>query len=91
MTEFRKYGRSPLAGKVKLTHRDLGEFFAEDGDISATGLFLKLQAVDQTSTAGLAIGDELAAELPHAPDEPGAETLLRVVRVTDDGVGMAFV
>ncbi len=84
MSEFRKNGRSPLAGRVKLKHRELGEFYAEDGDISATGLFLKING-----TAVFTIGDELSAELPHAANESGA-ALLRVVRITHEGVGVAF-
>jgi hypothetical protein len=85
MSEFRKYGRSPLAGRVKLKHRELGEFYAEDGDISATGLFLKIN-----ETAVFAVGDELAAELPLAANESRAPTRLRVVRITNEGVGAAF-
>jgi hypothetical protein len=87
-TEFRKYGRSPLDGRVKLKHRELGEFYAEGGDISATGLFLKVDA-----NRAMAIGDVLAAELPqHIPaNELLGNARLRVVRVTDEGVGLAFV
>lgn len=85
-TEFRKYGRSPLDGKVKLKHRELGEFYAEGGDISATGVFLKVP-----STQVVAVGDELAAVLPAAANEARiSEARLRVVRVTSEGVGFAF-
>lgn len=85
MTEFRKYGRSPLAGRVKVKHRELGELYAEGGDISATGVFLKIRITDT-----MAIGDVLAAELPQAANESTAETRLRVVRVTSEGIGLTF-
>ena len=87
MTEFRKYGRSPLPGTVRLKHREIGEIYVEDGDISATGLFLKFHR-----TAEVAVGDELAAELVDAADSGSAgETRLRVVRVTGEGIGVAFI
>lgn len=86
MTEFRKYGRSPLPGTVKLKHRDLGEIVVEDGNISATGLFLKIRRAAQ-----VAVGDEFAAELPQAANELHTGTRVKVVRVTSDGVGVAFV
>lgn len=90
MSEFRKCSRSRLSGKVKLKHRELGEFYAEDGDISATGLFLKICDTDSSGIGILAIGDELAAELPHAANESPADARLRVVRITREGVGMMF-
>ena len=84
-TEFRKYGRSPLCGQVKLKHRDLGEFYAEGGDISATGIFLKFPREQ-----AVAVGDEVAAELPEANQQLPGEARLRVVRVTSEGIGFAF-
>lgn len=89
-TEFRKYGRSPLAGKVKLKHRELGEIYADGGDISAAGVFLRL-SVEQP----MAVGDEVAAVLPTtigvAPHAAiASEARLRVVRITSDGIGLAF-
>lgn len=85
MTEFRKYGRSPLAGRVRVKHRELGELYAEGGDISATGVFLKIHI-----TSTMAIGDVLAAELPQAANESTGEARLRVVRVTSEGIGLTF-
>lgn len=91
-TEFRKYGRSPLAGKVTLKHRELGEIYADGGDISAAGVFLRL-SVEQP----MAVGDEVAAVLPTTINAAVAnhaavvsEARLRVVRITSDGIGLAF-
>lgn len=85
MTEFRKYGRSPLPGRVKLKHREVGEFYVEDGDISAAGLFLKTR-----QSSAISVGDELAVELPNSAIAPLRGTRMRVVRVTTEGLGLMF-
>ena len=85
MSSFRKHGRKLVKCAVKLTHRDIGEVVTETRDISDTGVFVTCRDL----VHNISIGDELEAKL-YTDSETSSTTLLKVVRLTEDGVGLSF-
>lgn len=82
---FRKHGRKPIKCAVKLTHRDIGEVITETRDISDTGVFVTCRDLVHY----ISIGDELEAKL-YTDTDTSSTTLLKVVRLTEEGVGLSF-
>lgn len=90
MTSYRRHGRTPLTCEVKVEHHSLGEVLAEVIDISETGLFIKCRSlVDKIS-----VGDNLVAKICHDIHDNQkiwkSPSLLRVVRLTDEGVALTY-
>ena len=85
MSGFRRYGRKPLRYAVKFTHSSAGDIQAETQDISETGMFVRGTSLAKCLT----IGDTLNAQL-RCDQDSVENTQLKVVRMTDDGVGLAF-
>lgn len=88
MTENRRrHERYPLSVEVEITDPGLGRFVVTSKDLSESGVFLRVPA-DKRPALGLVVhvrihGDVGGEEPPIVP--------ARVVRVTADGVGLAFV
>ncbi len=85
MSGFRRNGRKPIKCAVKISHQDLGDFFVETRDVSATGIFVHSSDLP----GSIAIGDTLKAQL-YSEERKASNTQLVVVRTTSDGVGLAF-
>ncbi|WP_080516721.1 PilZ domain-containing protein [Teredinibacter turnerae] len=85
MSQFRKHGRTPVKCAVRLKHREIGDVITETRDISESGVFVSCRELVHF----VAIGDEFEAKLYTECDRV-SETHLKVVRLTDDGVGLAF-
>lgn len=86
MSGFRRYGRKPIKCAVKLSHSVLGDIEAETSDISETGVFIRSKNLEQV----VRIGDTIDAKL-YSDDQITSDAQLRVVRTTDDGVGLLFI
>ncbi|MBX2857361.1 MAG: PilZ domain-containing protein [Cellvibrionaceae bacterium] len=87
MSGFRKHGRRLAKCLVRLSHTELGELVAETRDISETGVFLNSR--DLVNIVN--VGERFNAKLYNTVAEKAvSETRLMVVRLTDDGVGLAF-
>lgn len=85
MSGFRKHGRTLVKCAVRLTHKEIGDVIAETRDISETGVFVSCRELVHF----ISIGDEFEAKL-YNTDKEVSETSMRVVRLTSDGVGLAF-
>jgi len=85
MAGFRKHGRTLTKCAVRLSHRDIGEVVTETRDISETGVFIACRELVHY----ISIGDEFEAKLYNENNDI-SETHLKVVRLTEDGVGLAF-
>ncbi len=85
MSPFRKHGRKLVKCAVKLIHREIGEVVTETRDISDTGVFVTCRDLVHY----ISIGDELEARL-YTDSENSSTALLKVVRLTDEGVGLSF-
>ncbi|WP_075188293.1 PilZ domain-containing protein [Teredinibacter haidensis] len=85
MSGFRKHGRTVVKCVVRLTHRDIGDVMAETRDISESGVFVNCRELVHF----IAIGDEFEAKL-YSECNDVSETNMKVVRLTADGVGLAF-
>ena len=85
MYQFRQHGRKLVKCAVKLTHRDIGEVITETRDISDTGVFVECRDLVHY----IAIGDQFEAKL-YTDNDSASTTLLKVVRLTEDGVGLSF-
>lgn len=86
MSEFRKHGRKLVKCAVRLNHKEFGEIVTETRDISETGVFVS--CADLVSF--VAIGERIQARL-YADCDSVSETHLEVVRLSDEGVGLAFI
>ncbi|TVZ37470.1 PilZ domain-containing protein [Alteromonadaceae bacterium 2753L.S.0a.02] len=85
MSQFRKHGRTPVKCAVRLKHREIGDVVTETRDISETGVFVSCRELVRF----VSVGDELEAKLYTATNQV-SETNLKVVRLTEDGVGLVF-
>ncbi|WP_188150753.1 PilZ domain-containing protein [Teredinibacter waterburyi] len=85
MPGFRKHGRTLVKCAVRLTHRDIGDVVTETRDISETGVFVTCRDLVHF----ISIGDEFDATL-YSDTDHVSETQLKVVRLTTEGVGLAF-
>lgn len=85
MSGFRKHGRKLTRCAVHLSSDHIGEVFAETRDISETGVFISCQDLLQ----GLCVGDKLEAKLYSECDHI-FHACMRVIRLTEEGVGLAF-
>ncbi|WP_185234839.1 PilZ domain-containing protein [Teredinibacter franksiae] len=85
MSGFRKHGRTLEKCLVRLNHADFGEVVVETRDISESGVFVSCRDIVRF----ISIGDELHAKL-YSECRNVSETSMKVVRLTDDGVGLAF-
>lgn len=85
MSGFRKHGRTLTKCSVRLSHGDLGEIVAETRDISETGVFVACKEL----LNAMCVGDTVEAEL-HSERRDISHAYLRVIRLTEDGVGLAF-
>ena len=85
MSGFRRYGRKPLKCSIRILHEQLGDFLAETQDVSESGVFIRSGDLRQR----IAVGDVLNAEL-YSEEDDVANTQLKVVRMTNEGVGFCF-
>lgn len=85
MSGFRKHGRTLVKCAVRLKHRDIGDVVAETRDISETGVFVNCRELVHF----ISIGDEFEANL-YTETNCVSKTNLKVVRLTDEGIGLAF-
>ncbi len=85
MPGFRKHGRILTKCSVRLSHNDLGDIVAETRDISETGVFVACKELLHT----ICVGDTVEAEL-HSERQDVSHAHLRVIRLTEEGVGLAF-
>ena len=87
MSGFRKHGRRLAKCVVRLAHSEFGELVAETRDISETGVFVNSRDLVSIVT----VGDRFNAKLYNLAEKKGvSETRMMVVRLTDEGVGLAF-
>lgn len=85
MSEFRRYGRKPLRYAVKVSHTTAGDILAETQDISDSGIFVRSADL----LKWLSIGEKVNACL-KCDQNTVENTQLKVVRITDEGVGLVF-
>jgi len=85
MSGFRKHGRTLVKCAVRLTHKEIGDVIAETRDISESGVFVSCRELVHF----ISIGDEFEAKL-YSDTHQVSETCMRVVRLTDEGFGLAF-
>lgn len=85
MTNKRRQLRHLVNAPVKLSHSTFGEIKAVTGDISNTGVFIR---VDDKPT--LPKGAHIKLQFLSSV-YPNVSFNTRVVRVTDDGFGLVFV
>ncbi len=70
---------------VRLTHREIGDVVAETRDISESGVFVSCSELVHY----ISIGDEFDAKL-YSECNNISETSMKVVRLTNEGVGLVF-
>lgn len=89
---FRRHGRTAIRCPMLLKHQTLGDLDVVTNNISASGVFVAPPSRDQQqSLPPLQIGDTVETEVEsEGADEPDL-VLLKVVRQTSDGFGLAFV
>ena len=85
MSEFRKYGRKAVRCSIKLTHIELGDIFAETKDISETGVFI----AHRDLVHYISIGEEVEARF-YSEENSIYDGFLRVIRLTQEGVGLEY-
>lgn len=85
MSGFRRCGRKPLRCAVKFSHEMAGDFQAETYDISDSGMFVRCAELVKVLAVGDTLNAKLDSEMASAEDK-----LLKIVRLTDEGVGLAF-
>lgn len=85
MTDKRKQLRQLVSAPVKLSHSVFGEIKAVTGDISNTGVFVKIND-KPTLPKGAHIKLQFLSSV-----YPDVSFNTRVVRVTDEGFGLVFV
>ncbi|WP_370981047.1 PilZ domain-containing protein [Agaribacterium sp. ZY112] len=81
MSGFRRFGRKPTVGAIRLEHEAIGELVAETQDVSESGLFVR---GDQFRDH-LNVGDKVDATIKEIPHK------MKVVRVTGEGAGLAYI
>lgn len=86
MSEFRKYGRKPVRCSIKLTHEELGDIFAETRDISETGVFI----AHKDLVHYISVGEKVEARF-YSEENSAYDGFLKVIRLTQDGVGLEFI
>lgn len=84
----RRSPRIPMQLEVELLHDVTGEMVLKTKDISETGVFVKMPPEDQP-----AIGTECLVRLKDnfADGEEPQTLTMRVVRQTENGIGLEFV
>ncbi|WP_245929244.1 PilZ domain-containing protein [Agarilytica rhodophyticola] len=82
---YRKHGRTLVTYAVKLANDSLGEVVAETRDVSETGIFVKCKDLVKK----ISIGDGFKAEALLGSGKAMPKHLT-VVRLTDEGIGLAF-
>ncbi len=85
MSGFRKHGRTLVKCAVHLSNHEIGDLVTETRDISETGVFISCSELVHF----ISIGDEFRAKLYSECDNI-SEAVVKVVRLTEDGVGLAF-
>lgn len=86
MSEFRKYGRKAVKCSIKLTHSELGDIIAETRDISETGVFISHKDLVHY----ISIGEKVEAKF-YSEEDQTFDGFLRVIRLTQDGVGLEYI
>ncbi len=85
MQSFRKHGRELVKFAVTFKHRELGDITVETRDVSETGVFVNCKDL----IPHFSIGDEITAKL-HRDCENESQVVAKVVRLTNDGIGLAY-
>ncbi|SMF60981.1 PilZ domain-containing protein [Alteromonadaceae bacterium Bs31] len=85
MSGFRKHGRTLVKCAVHMSNHDIGDVVTETRDISETGVFVSCREIVHF----ISIGDEFRARLYSECDQI-TDIYLKVVRLTEDGVGLSF-
>lgn len=86
MSEFRKHGRKPVRCSIRLTHQDLGDIIAETKDISETGVFIAHKDLIHY----MSVGEQVEARF-YSEENSAFDGVLRVIRLTQEGIGLEFV
>ncbi len=86
MSEFRKHGRRPIKCSIKISHHELGDILAETQNISDTGVFVSHRDLAHY----ISVGEEFEARF-YSDEDNTYNGILRVIRLTQDGVGLEFV
>lgn len=86
MSEFRKHGRKPIRCSIKLTHHDLGDIIAETKNISETGVFI----AHKDLVHYMSVGEQVEACF-YSEENSAYDGVLKVIRLTDEGIGLEFV
>ncbi len=86
MSEFRKHGRKAVRCSITISHNELGDIFAETKNISETGVFIAHRDLIHC----ISVGEEVAAKL-YSEGDAVYDGYLRVIRLTQDGVGLEFI
>jgi|GEM_PF-3513845 len=85
MSGFRRFGRKPLRCSLEFFHSSSGHVQTETVDISETGMFVR----DAHLATCLSIDDSFSGRFRY-DQEPAEQTTLKVVRITEEGVGLVF-
>lgn len=88
MSGFRRYGRKPIKCPVKLSHKNVGDFFAETTNISESGIFVASNDLIQKISVGDSVNGSLSCESEVCDSQSDKE--MKVVRMTFDGAGLEF-
>lgn len=84
MTERRRDQRHPMAAEVKISHPEMGERVLKTKNLSDHGLFVVTDP-EQMPPMGSMVTCQVLREGEAMPVVP-----MKVVRVTEDGVGLLF-
>jgi len=84
MSEFRKHGRYNVSNAMTLTHDRIGQWTAFTRDMSETGMFVNCP----TLACSLQPGEKIDAIIQM--QNQTISTVVRVVRVSHDGVGFTY-
>lgn len=92
MSGFRRCGRKPLRCAVKFDHRVAGNVVAETQDVSDSGLFIRSEGLSKILSVGDTFNAQLECNLSEGEDPSVTveKTQLKVVRTTEDGIGLVF-
>lgn len=85
MSGFRKYGRIRAICKIELSSDKHGVFTAETRDISDAGVFV----YQREACKCICIGDQISATW-ESPSKYVINATMKVVRTTDDGIGLTY-
>lgn len=85
MDERRIHERSKAGQRVKLIHPAFGELTTTLNDMSNGGFFVELKGIDLPEKGSL-----IKIQLLDTPVAAGL-TEMKVMRVTDTGIGIAFI